>query len=361
MKRWILRPLAWLLGGVTLVVVLLAGAIRLDQFTLRWRAQRLLSDIRSLELRKSTYADVRRFEGRWLDNAKEGICRPYWCDLEVQLYNASSRHFSFLVSHPAVFAIYHALGGRFAGVYSFIRIRDNLLLEKGISLGIESTSIEPDGRHIDYELVARIETDPLTWVSARHPEYQIGAPDGCMGCKEGWVKFTSFADPKDVLRLTDINFTCITRWRPCSGQEDILPKAWKELQAEKTDVADAFDVCTPPVIRVLSREARRVVLAKIIGLAHNADGAVVTVRRMPNGVSQHADEWQENTFTVRAISDIHIGSQLLVFDDARCPAVQATEENLGAARLGASEGMVSPVHSLGLPFGTFNPPKIEVR
>ncbi len=361
-KRWILRPLACIVGGAIVAIALFAGAVRFDQYLLRRRGERLQSDIRSLELRKSTYADVRRFEGRWLDEAKEGVCRPSWCDLSFTLYNAGSRHLQFLLNHPALVAIYHELGGRAAGVYSSIRIRDNLLLEKSISLGVATTSSEPDGRRIDYELVGSVETASLSWVSTGHPEYQIGGPNGCMGCRAGWVRFTPFADPKDVSRLTDINFTCITRWRPCTEQADILATAWKELQTEKADMTDAFDVCAPPVIRVLSREAHRVVLTKVIKLTRSADGSVVvTVRRVPNGVPPYAHEWQENTFTVDAIPGIHIGTQLLAFDDARCRAVQATEENLNAARLGAVEGWVSPAHSLGLPFGTFTSPRMDVR
>lgn len=343
------------------MVALMAGAIRLDQYFLRWRGERLQSDIRSLELRKSTYVDARRLEDRWFDNVKEGICKPYWCDLQIFLSNTSSRHVEFLVNHPAVFAIYHDLGGRVGGVYSFVRVRDNLLLEKGISLGVEAASTEPDGRHIQYELEGSIETAPSTWVSPRHPEYQIGGPSACTSCKEGWVRFTAFADPKDISRLTDINFACFTRWRPCTEQADILPTAWKELRAENNDITKAFDDCTPPVVRVLSRKAHRVVLTNIVTLERHADETAVTVRRVPNGVPQNADEWQENTYTMPTSTGVRIGDQLLVFDDAICRAVLATNENLNAAQLGATEGWVSPVHTLGLPFGSSAPPKIDVR
>jgi hypothetical protein len=298
MGRRILRLFGWLLSGSVLLAVLTAGAIRLDQYLLRWRAERFESDIRSLELHKSAYDDVRRLEGRWLEYVKEGVCKPYWCDLQILLNNTSSRHLEFLVNHPAVFSIYHALGGRVAGVYAFIRVRDNLLLEKGISLGIEAASTEPDGRYIRYELIGNIETVPFTWVSPRHPEYQIGGPSGCMGCKAGWVKFTAFADSKDVARLTDLNFTCITRWHPCTQQADILPTAWKEFQAEESAATKAFYDCTPQVIRVFSREARRIVSANVIKLERHADEALVSVRRIRDDVPQYADEWQENTYTI---------------------------------------------------------------
>lgn len=353
---------AYLLGSIAITLILLTGAIRLDQFLLRWRAKRLQSDVRSLEFRKSTYADARRIEDRWWDNTREGVCRPHWCDLGIYLQNAGSRHLGFLANHPAVFAFYHTLGGRSAAVYSYIGVRDGLLLEKGIRLSVEASSIRPDGTRVEYELIGSIDTASPKWVSARHPEYQIGGPSGCMNCKAGWVRFTSFADPKDVLRLTDINFACITSWRACKQQADILPKAWKELQGETAKSSlIAHDSCPQSVIRVLSRESHQVVLAKVFSLERSADGAAVTLSRITPGVPQYADTWQEQTLTIPIADGIHIGSQMLVFDDAMCRAVPATEENLNAARLGAGEGWVSPVRGLGLPFGDFAPPKIDVH
>jgi hypothetical protein len=133
------------------------------------------------------------------------------------------------------------------------------------------------------------------------------------------------------------------------------------LQAEKNDIPRAFGDCTPPVIRVLSREAHRVVLANIIKLERHADETAVTVRRVPDGVPQDADGWQQNTYTIPTSTGVRLGDQLLVFDYTVCPAVLATNENLNAARLGATEGWVSPVHPLVLPFTNFSPPKIDVR
>jgi hypothetical protein len=100
MRRWIVRPLGWLLGDSVLLVLLTAGAIRLDQYRLRWRGERLQADIRALELRKATYADVRQLEDRWLDDTKERVCRPSWCDLDIFLGNGARRHIEFFVYPP---------------------------------------------------------------------------------------------------------------------------------------------------------------------------------------------------------------------------------------------------------------------
>ena len=176
MCKKIVRILAWFLAAVLAPILLLAAAIRVDQYVLRYRAERLQSDIRSLELRKSTFADARRLEDRWFDNTKEKACRPSWCDLDISLNNTSARHLEFLLNHLAVRAIYHSLGGRVAGAYASIQVRDNVLWGKGIGLGIETLDTEPDGRRVEFELVGRHRTilprgtGPTSRISNRQAE-----------------------------------------------------------------------------------------------------------------------------------------------------------------------------------------------
>ena len=364
MRRWILRPLGWLLGAALLAILLLAGAIRLDQYLLRWRAERLHADIKSLELRKSTYADARRLEDRWFDNAKEKVCRPSWCDLEISLNNTSAQHLEFFLNHPAIVAVYHALDGRDAGASAFIQIRDNVLWGKGISVGIETLETRSDGRPVQYELEGSVGTEPHRWVRTRHPEYEIGGPTACTGCVTGWVKFSPFADPEDVLRLTDLNFACITRWPHCTTQADILPTAWKQLRAE---VAEHTEIppnpCTPVIIRSISRQAQRVELLRAIKVEGEGVVPLMTVRRLPGVGAVRINETQEFQLPaeITGLGHVHTGEQFLLFEDSACGAAPATPENLSAARLGASEGWISPPSSQSLPFGAPDPPRINVH
>jgi len=366
MRRRFVRLLGGILGGMIVATALLAGAIRLDQYHLRWQAERLQSEIRSLELRKSTYADARRLEARWTDESTEGVCRPSWCDLQISLQNTGSAHLEFLLNHLAVRAIYHRLDGRVAGVYSFIHIRDGLLWEKGISLGIETLSTRPDGSRVEYELEGSIGTDDhFTWVSARHPEWQVGGSNICTSCKMGWVQFTPFADPQDVLRLTDLNFACLTRWRHCTEPADLLPTAWKELPAEIAERAQngwyGWWRCTPAAIRVVSRRTHHVDLVKVIKLELKEPVPSMTVRRLSRVPFQLENWWPEFPLGMDPSDNIHLGDKLLLFEDG-CQTVPATAENMKAAELGANEGWINPAHPLKLHYSsTPLKPKIDVR
>jgi len=364
MRRWILRPLGWLLGAALLATLLLAGAIRLDQYVLRWRAERLQADIKSLELRKSTYADARRLEHRWFDNAQEKVCRPSWCDLRIFLNNTSAQHLQFLLDHPAIVAVYHALGGRVAGASAFIEVRGDVLWGKGIGVGIETLETQSDGSPVQYELEGSVGTESHRWIRARHPEYEIGGPNACTSCVAGWVRFSPFADPRDVARLTDLNFACITRWPQCTKQEDILPTAWKELRAEAAKGAETLpNPCTPEIIRSISRQAQRIQLLKVIKLESEGVQPLMTVRRLPGGGPLHINETQEFQLPaeITGLGRVHIGEPLLLFENSPCGATPATPENVSAARLGASEGWVPPIQSVGLPFGTPDAPNIDIH
>jgi len=361
MGRKIARTLARFAALLCIAIFLLALGIRLDQYLLRFRAERLLSDIRSLELRKSTYEDARRLEDRWLDESKEAVCRASSCDLQISVGNMGTRHLNFLLNHLIVRAVYHGLGGRVAGAGAFLRVRDNLLWGKGIGRAIETLSTESDGRNVEYDLEGSIGTDDhFTWVSARHPEYQIGGPTACTSCRAGWVNFTPFADPQDVLRLTDLNFACLTRWRHCTEQADILPTAWKEMRAEVAQAAhNGRAPCTPAMIRVLSRQTHRVDLVKVIKLELEGAVPLMTVRRLSRVPFQLENWWPEFPLVVDASDNIHLGDRLLLFGDG-CQTVPATVENMNAAQLGASEGWISPAPPLDLPFAPAKP-KIDVR
>ena len=371
MRRWILRPLAWILGGFVVIAALLAGAIRLDQYILRWRGERLEADIRALELRKSTYADVRRLEGRWFDDTEEGVCRPSWCDLHISVKNTGGAHIEFLRNHLAILANYHRLGGRVAEAGASIRVRDNLVWDKGIGLIIDTLVTESDGRRVEYWLSGSAGTDDhFSWISARHPEYQIVGSN--VHLRLGDVHFTPFADPQDVLRLTDLNFACLTRWRHCTDQADILPTAWKEAQPEWEERArnGYVWVCTPAAIRVISRQSRRIDLVKVTKLKPlNEWSALMTLHRLPGSVPERADIWQELLrpdpqefdVVVETSDGFHVGDRQLYLDEHR-RLLPATQENLTAARLGAGEGWINPAHPVKWPY-SFAPakPKIDVR
>jgi hypothetical protein len=273
------RALGNLIAGLAAAILVGAVGIHVDHYFLRRDAERLLLDLKSLEMRKSTYRDARRVIDQWYDDVhQEGACAPYWCDVQISLGGFFERHPFFFASRPHAVYLYQLLGGRPAEIRGFIRVRNNIVWGKGIGAYVASDFIrEPNGGWLFFTLIGRAGSGSPGVIVAPHPEYRVGQPGGCTGCTEGYVTFTPYANPADVARLMDINFSCITRWYPCKTQADILPTAWNEAVAEEPIQENAGQSCTPDMIRVLGRESTRVAIGTVIKVQKSSGYEEITV------------------------------------------------------------------------------------
>jgi len=366
MRSKILRALIWLSAGLAISVVLLSAAIHLDQYLLRLCADRLLSDIRSLELRKSTYTDARRVIDYWWDDAREqGPCRPDWCDIKINLTDPAWNRAEFTLRTPTLSKISRWLGARPAMVDAGIRIRSGVVVGKTIGGYIEGPCFHSNGQTFCMTIIGHASTGPRAFIDPRHPEYSFHKPDGCEKCVDADVIFSPYASATDVERLTDVGFGCITSSSPCENEKEILPTAWAQVQREGAPPVHVGS-CSE-TIRALSRELGCVPLVTVTDVIDIGEEPNVSVR----WEDQCGTNWREgrqNNFPERN-RDIHIreGDRLLVFEDHvfrfpnPCAVAPASEENLRAAREGASEDLSDPKNPLTLPFGEINPPKVNVR
>ena len=367
----ILRVLSWIIGSLCLAVLALSLAIHADQYLLRRRAERLQSDIRSLDLRKSTYADARKVIDRWWDDAREqGPCRADWCDVEITLNRNAWR----LWSYPSwLITGYLWLGGHSAMIIAAVRVRNGIVVGKDIK-GYVTGVCGRDGDVLFCRMMigqARTETrlgearaGMRRIVDVRHPEYTFFSPSGCEGCIDAEVIFSPYANSSDVRRLTGINFACITRWAPCENEGDILPTAWREAKSEGAPPAHIAS-CSE-TIRALTRDLGCVPLATVTDATDTGEGLQLTIR----WENKCALEMLENQNTLAGLNReprIRKGDRLLVFEERLsstsepCAVVPATEENLRAAQQGVSENFYDPPPPLNLPVGSINPPRVEVR
>ena len=348
MGRRILRRLAWLLGAASLSIFLLAGSIRLDQYLLRRRAEHLLSDIRSLELRKASYADAQRIIDLWSPAVQPaGPCQGSWCDTEISLQNIAWRFAGFFGNHQRILSLYRQIGGRAAFVRASIRVRNNIVWGKSFAVYVDSTYVDDgNGGRFYFTLIGRVRSGSPSRISPLHPEYAIGSPGGCTGCVEGHVVFTPFADAADIQRLSDVNLSCLTRLHPCVTQSDILPSAWKELADEQNYGESVDRPCTAPMIRTLSRESRRVVVgvADPKESANSKDTIVLKLERelKPGNLENSIQEYKVPA------TQLHSGTRFILFfwvpqmQDAQNCLAPATPENLTIANQGVLEDWSDP-------------------
>jgi len=232
-----------------LSVATTAAAIHIEQRLLRTRAEHLLEDIRSLELRRSTWADAQRVFNRWGAWGRyDGSCVSSSCDYEMAFADTLWNHPGFIPNAIWARRAWGYLGGRRSLVAAHVLVADGLVLGKGFTVFVE---VPPEGGPnapfcgYGYTLIGSSETVSRTFVLvgslpqlALHPEYAVTTPGGCTGCLKVNVRFTPSADPSDVNRLMDFNIACLTSREPCRERDDIMPSAWKQYLAEDKDARD---------------------------------------------------------------------------------------------------------------------------
>lgn len=266
------------LVGIAAVALLAAGFafIHLHQWSYRNRAEELLNDLRNLELRRATFAEVRPLLQKWEQWGKyESDCTERNCALEISLENLVYEKKIFQGRWRLVRA-YMLLGGRPARIEARIAIRNGVVLEKAYRIAIEVPGGE-EGRpwsHVpSYLLAAEVRTvaqlTRLNGLSEDHPEYEIGKPSGCKVCLMVWFRFTPWAESQDIRRFMDIRLGCLSPWSACRTEADIMPVAWsqwlKEASARETNWSTPRP-CSPAVLRAGGRDARNVAAVRVVAM-----------------------------------------------------------------------------------------------
>ena len=282
-SRWrrILRITAFTVGVLLLGTVAL---VRIQQQILRWRAERLLSDIRSLQLGRSTWADAQKIMTRWgAWGFYEGSCTEKRCAYQIAFRDVSR---TFLVmsvpdgslhaepqEHNAwILKAYRILGGQSALIAARVEVIDGVIWGKDYELYLNI----PGGSNMnegEYVLAAYAETvwkskDLHSSYTAIPTDYRIGRREPCSGCESIEAQYTPYADPKFISDVMNFNLDCLTRLILCRHPEQIAPGMWQradedERNAKKSGDGSPANLC-PISPEVLGREQENGALVEVM-------------------------------------------------------------------------------------------------
>ncbi len=259
------------IGLVPLTFAVLLITAQVEQRLLKSRTDRLLKEFISLQLRQATFQDALRLRTEWSKFALvDGPCTADHCIVEFILGDFQGweqRLLTFNYKSNIAVPLYLAAGGRPARVRAWLEVRDDRIWAKNFSLSVEVhrnwTYFGP------YTLIANTGSQSSFqawgWLDPQlglHPNYIIGRPGGCTMCVEVFAKFTPYADPKNIQRLMQINTDCLTSWKSCTTQADILPMAWKQYESESAELQKGVP-CTMKTAFLLGRDARNVAIISI--------------------------------------------------------------------------------------------------
>lgn len=282
-------------SALTLLGMLLALAtwVPIQQQILRWRAERLLANIRAIQMGKSNWDDAQRLMHRWgawneqLDNCTEKSCL-----FRISIDDSSHAFQKFPVLYGGNWGthlrwprwlskVYFALGGRFAVVVAQLSVENGLIQAKSFGM---LTALSPNilnQRKIedfgpDSAVMARTICDsqlsPWGYISHNSPEVTYFASDNDHDGHGGYIQFTPFTERAQIDSLFDFNLNCLTRFNECKISRELLPSLTK-LYATNSDTIRRINAKSAIVnlpIWIIARDAEYVAIGETRNIPKDA-------------------------------------------------------------------------------------------
>ena len=383
-RRLVLRILRTLAVAALVGLAAAFAFVQISQRVFRHQAEHLLVDVDSLTVGQSTWQDFLRIQTKWGKwGSHDGACTADHCEYSINGRDWVA-HLMWWEGEPEW--LMHTLGAVFTPVMWLSHARaPNIRVSVDVASGLVSTrgvqlrvdvptgsgpkwdgdGPEPEGYNSGYVLIAGEQvfrgdrTDArravLSWPESNpHPSYQVAKPSGCEGCLAIYTLHDPVPDAT-ARPLLAMNLDCLTRWKPCVQESDIMPSAWKSLQAD-SELSRAQNkrlaVCDYPLAQLYSA-AENAALVRVLAplpatepvraavsiqMEHPLKGSSVLRGTGPITL------WQQDDAGSHAMRNMHPGDELLVLypgntpvDSARrlraypCGVISATPAALRAA------------------------------
>jgi hypothetical protein len=212
----------------------------------RGRAERLRDEMRSLSVGRSTWGDLQGIRARWGKwGDYDGECTAAKCNYTVTLGSP----WGISRADRVLMYVGHT---HFAGASLHVEVKQGSVRLSSYSLHtfvppgygprweaeeVKKYQMVPYSTNEGgYVLIGRAsqlgELDNFEQASLGHPQYALARPGGCMECLAIWTEFAPQISSEEKLRMTDFNFSCITRWTPCKDEPDIMPGVGEEYLSQ---------------------------------------------------------------------------------------------------------------------------------
>lgn len=291
-KRWL--PIVGMGMGafVVLVFLLILLWVQVQERMLRWRAERLMAEVHKIQLYQTPFADAQRLMDEWNRwGLWDGACTANDCRFTIELSDASWKAWHFRIREPfgtllrdQGYAFYQWLGGRYGALSVSITVQDGKVWRTSAVLVVAGRPRDPSGVDKEVDLVAltksrqRLRASEADWwiiggddALVSHPYYKAGRPSQCKAnCEEAVVVYSTHMPQEDIVRLTSYDFSCLTRWTPCTRVEELLPAAqgWffyeeNQLEAMHPSLKTAPPKACDLPLWALARDQFEVVVADV--------------------------------------------------------------------------------------------------
>jgi len=310
----LLRLVKWatlvIVLSATTVVAGVSAYLRIEQYRFRRQAERLLSEVRDLELKKASAAQVNVVLRKWgFEEWGQGPGKPCTEDECIYRFQLVPKTHGHIFSNPFASRLMtfplEWLGLRPTVVQARVQIRGNVLTSVSFSVWTLGRGCDGQGR-LECTLMgyADVKQRGSGWSSHQqpdvklkqyllHPNYLVGAFPEWLNADTGgspavivWAEISPDANTADVSRLMQFDLSCLTRLLSCR-ERDLMPAAWAqsvedarqspraltctpELSQRVAQLADAIAVVRPKTVELsppfygLSPQLRDLEIVKVI-------------------------------------------------------------------------------------------------
>jgi hypothetical protein len=223
-----------------LLVLLVAAWVSGEgyQWLLRWRAERLLTDVRALGIHRSGWPDAQKMMNKWGQwSVPTASCTADACTYQI---NLAQTMLPILGGTPGKGArnwlprMVGHLGLRSAAARAGFTVQHGVVTEKwfGEQVTLPVQDWDPSEGYVPYLSVSSHASskfhDRPQAPNQPFPNRLVQIYPHGMN-----ASYASDEDPSEQALLMDFRFTCITRIRPCRDVAEILPEGWRTLQEEQ--------------------------------------------------------------------------------------------------------------------------------
>jgi hypothetical protein len=252
--------------GAAILVAAVSAYLRIEQYRFRREAERLLSDVRELELKKAGAEEVNVVVRKW---GFEGVKRPYKpcteddCIYRFQLMPEPARWRKFPDSFTLILGrnarVFEWFGLRPTVVEAWVQVRGRVL--RSVLFSVYTLGRGCDGSGCTLNGDAGTKWGGDSWSahdlpdvtlkhSLLHPSYLVGAYPTTLGSYgfpgvRVWAEFSSDASAADVSRLMQFDLSCLTRLSSCR-ERDLMPTVWAQSVEDERESLKSL-TCTPEV------------------------------------------------------------------------------------------------------------------
>jgi hypothetical protein len=208
------------------------------QWLLRWRAERLLSDVRTLAVNRSGWPDAQQVMTKWGHWGKSSAnCTAEACTYQI---NMEQTLLPVLEGTPGKGAMNWLprmaghLGLRSAAARATFTVQHGVVTDKGFGeqVTLPVGDWGPSMTYVPYLSVSS-QLNSKFHDGRQHPDQLY--PNRLVRIYPHGMNasYASDEDPSEQALLMDFRFECITQIRPCREVADMLPEGWRTYRQQQ--------------------------------------------------------------------------------------------------------------------------------